>query len=815
MFKNNFAIALRNFKKRKAFTFINTLGLTVGMTVCLLILTYTRYEKSYDRFHSNVDDIYRVAVHMYNGNELQVEDAQCYPGAGLLAKEEMSEIEDYAMARNFGRFLFKTENVAFNEDRSYFVNPGWLKIFDWEFVQGDPETALNDINMLVLTESTARKYFGDEDPMGKKLTVVPGGGQLDMVVNGVIKDVPANAHLHFDILISYESAVKHIGSRYDDFNGNNEFMYLLANQPLDQDFEKRYNELYFSRTNSFEERGDSLSLMPMSEIHLYSDKTYEAEANGSYQVVNILIIVAVFVLLIAWVNYINLSTARALERAKEVGVRKVMGSSRSALVIQFLTESLILNFLAMVLTLTCIQGVLPFFNNLADVQLSFSLFDGSGLIWQVLLIYVVGSIISGLYPAFILSNYKPLAVISGNLKDSKSGLILRKSLVVFQFMITMLLLVGTITIYQQVNYMRSQDLGINIDRTIGINAPLLADSREQAATKRKTLKSELLRLPEIQSVAYSASMFGRGTLDLSTTTGMQAAETEIGKNVNFSYFDTDDQFMQTFDFRLLSGRFFNASLETPFEKDYPVTQGMILNETARKAFGFESNEEAIGKKINRWGMLFTVVGVIADYNHNSLKTQVDPMTFFYDKAGVNTTYMAIKVNIQEGSYKGMISKVEEIYRGVYPESDFDYFFVDEDFQKQYAADQRFGSVFTTFAFITIFVAILGLFGLVLYEVQQRIKEIGIRKVLGASVSSIIRLLSTNFLKLIMISIIIALPIAYFGMNEWLSGYAYRIELGLLIFVLPAIVLLLLALLTIAAQSVKAASENPVKSLRYE
>ena len=722
MFRNHFSIALRNFKKRKAFTFINTLGLTVGMTISLLILTYTQYENSYDEFHSKANRIYRVSVDVYGGEELQVKDAQCYPGVGLLAKDEMSEVEDYAMARNFGRLLFKNENVAFNEDRGYFANPAWLTVFDWDFIQGDPETALDEVNQLVLTESMAKKYFGDEDPMGKTLTVIPGGGKVDIVVSGVVKDVPANAHLHFDVLISYETAVRYLGSTYDNFSGNNEFLYLLANQELDNDFKKRYHELYYARTSSFEERGDSLSIMPLKNIHLYSDQSFEAEANGSFQVVNILIIVAVFVLLIAWVNYINLSTARAMERAKEVGVRKVMGSTRPALILQFLTESMMLNFLAIILTLTCIQGVLPFFNDLAGTQLTFNLFDGTGMIWYILLVYIVGSLASGLYPAFVLSNYRPLAVISGNLKDSKSGLLLRKGLVIFQFMITMLLLVGTITIYQQVNYMRNQDLGVNMDRTIGINAPLLVGTDEEIQAKRRTLKSEVLRLPEIQSLSFTESVFGRGTSDMNTTTGMMAVETEAGKRVNFSFFRIDDEFMPTFDFELLAGRFFDGKLETPFENDnFRLTQGMIVNETARKALGFETNEEAIGKKINRWGSIFTLVGVIADYNHNSLKLGVDPMAFFYDKNSDSASYIVIKVNAGDDSYKNMLTKVEDVYRGVYPESDFDYFFVDEDFEKQYAADQQFGTVFTTFAFVTIFVAILGLFGLVLYEVQQRIK----------------------------------------------------------------------------------------------
>lgn len=818
MFKNHFFVALRNFKKRKSFTFINILGLTVGMTVCLLILTYARYEMSFDHFHSKADNIYRVTVDMYNGDGFQVADAQCYPGAGKLAKESFPEIEEYAMGRNVQRFLFKSEDHAFNEDRTYFVNPAWLKVFDWEMVQGDPETALNEPNMLVITESAAQKYFGDEDPMGKTLIVVPGGAEVPMMVNGVIKDVPENSHMQFNILISYETGVKYMRFTYDNFSGNNEYMYLLANKPLDANFKKRFNSLYYERTESFDERGDSLTIERLTDIHLLSDKTYEAEVNGSKAIVNILLVVAGFVLLIAWVNYINLSTARALERGKEVGVRKVLGSNKKSLMTQFLLESFILNLLAMILTITCIQGVLPFFNDLAGVNLSFNVFSEPGLLLQVVAIFLMGSLASGMYPSLVLSNYRPLTVLSGRLKDSKKGLILRKGLVVFQFMITMLLLVGTVTIYQQVNHMRNQELGVNIDQTIVINAPLLPITDEEISAKRKTFKSELERLAEVGRVAYSETIFGQGTNDMNSTTGMMAVETEAGRNVNYSFYRVDDSFIPTFEFTVLAGRAFDAKIETPFEDTNRQFQGMIINETARKALGFESNEAAIGKKVNRWGRIFNVIGVLADFNHHSLKTQVDPTALFFDKEANSSNYASIKVNggLNPGeSYKTAIAKIEEVYRNVYPSSDFDYFFLDESFEKQYRADQQFGTVFTTFAFVTIFVAILGLFGLVLYEVQQRIKEIGIRKVLGASVYAINYLLARNFMRLIVISILLALPIAYLGMNEWLSGYAYRIDLSALLFVLPAIALIAIALITISLQSFKAANENPVKSLRYE
>jgi len=817
MFRNHISVAVRNFQKRKSFTFINILGLTVGMTVCLLILTYARYEMSYDSFHSKANDIYRVTVDIYNGDDFQVADAQCYPAAGKLGKDEFSEVADYAMARNFGRVSLKQGDRSFNEDRVYFVNPSWLTVFDWQMISGDPKSALNDANTLVITESTAKRYFGEEDPMGKMIQLLPGGGELPMLVTGVVKDVPENSHLKFDIIISYQTAIVEFGSKYDDFGGNNEYMYLLSNTPLDDSFEKRFNARYFERTGVFEERGDSLVVQPITDIHLKSDKTYEAETNGSQSIVNILLVVAGFILVIAWVNFINLSTARAMERGKEVGVRKVLGSTRGSLIIQFLLEAFLLNFLAIVLTLTCIQGLLPLLSHLAGIQISFNLLEGSQLLVQLLLILVIGTLGSGIYPALVLSNYRPLAVISGRLKDSKSGLVLRKGLVVFQFMITMLLLVGTVTIYQQVNHMRSQSLGVNIDQTIVVRSPIMSSGDSVKYEKRKVFKSELSRIAQVKSVAYSETVFGQGTNDMNTATGFYEYTNETGRGVNVSFFRVDEDFTKAFEFEILAGRSFDPNLETliPDSRSY---EGLMINETSRKIFGYETNDEAVDQKINRFGTEATIIGVFKDYNHHSLKMKVEPIILLFDRFGYNSLYASIKVNagINPGeTYKTLLSRIEETYREVYPSGDFDYFFLDENFDKQYKADKQFGTIFTAFAAITIFVAILGLFGLVLYEVQQRIKEIGIRKVLGASVMGIIQLLSSSFLKLILIAIVLATPIAYLGMREWLSGYAYRIDLSPWLFIFPALVLLFVALATVTTQAIKAANENPVKSLRCE
>lgn len=817
MIRNNILLALRNFRKKKVFTLINILGLTVGMTVSLLILTYARYELSYDSFHPNSSDIYRVTVDIYDGGAIQVQDAQCYPAVGPMAVETFPEVENFAMARSIGRLLLQQGDISFNEDRAYFASPGWLKVFDWKLIQGDLETALEVKDRILLSESAAKKYFGEQDPVGQTITVIPGGGKVDMLVTGVFEDVAENAHLGFDMLISWASGVAYLGWEQNNWNGNNEFMYLLSNGAdlTEATFLDRFNEEYVKRTNEIDEK---LAIQNLTDIHLKSDKTFEAQSNGSYSIVRILLGVAAFVMIIAWVNYINLATARALDRGKEVGVRKVLGSSKAALVKQFLTESLLINLLAMVLTITCIQGVLPIFNNMSGVDLEFDLFNYNSSLFQLVGLFIFGSLAAGIYPSLVLSNYKPLKVLTGRFKDSSNGIILRKGLVVFQFVMTMLLLVGTLTIYRQINHMRSQELGVNIDQTIVIKSPIVLGSEDDQEQNRRTFKSELLNLSAVAKVSFSQTLFGQGTIDMSTTTGIYAMDKQEEGGSNYYFYSADADFLPTFEFNVVAGRGFNENLEQLQDSSKYTYKGIIVNESARRLLGFENNEEAIGKRVNRWGTIFYVNGVIEDYNHHSLKSTVDPTVIFYDKYGINGAYLSIKVNrgtTEDGSYKRILSEIQNTYDQIYPESDFDYYFLDEQFNQQYKADQQFGQVFGTFAAFAIFISILGLFGLVLFEVQQRMKEIGVRKVLGATSEEIIRLFSKTFLRLIGIAILFAIPVAYFGMQQWLNGYASRIEVTWPLFVVPAIVLILVALVTIAVQAQRAARKNPVVALRYE
>ena len=551
---------------------------------------------SYDRFHPQADDIYRVTVDLYSQGIKQASDAQCYPAVGSMAMAEFPEVIDFGMARHIGRLLFKNNDRAFNEDQAYFANPGWLTVFDWEMLSGDRESALDEVGKVVLTKSAAKRYFGEENPMGRMLDATVRGREITVQVSGVVRDVPENSHLKFGILVSYATAVQYLDWEYDNWSGNNEFMYLKTNGvKLDTNFENRFNERYL--VNAGEEREEKLVTQPLTDIHLKSDKTFEADVNGSKTTVDILLIVALFILVIAWVNYINLSTAKALERGKEVGVRKVLGSNKTALLSQFLTESFLINFLSLVFTLTLIQAVLPLFNEFSGLNLSFNVFSDPMLLSFVLMLLFIGTIASGAYPALVLANYKPREVLKGNLGSSKKGVVLRKGLVVFQFTITMVLLVGTMVIYNQVAEMRNQKLGINIERTVVIESPIVSDELSAQIHKRSTLKTELKRLPEVNSVTFSETILGQGITEMNTGTGIYAAGHEEGRGALFYFFRIDSEFVPAFGFKILAGRTFDDNLDVSASEKF---NAIMINETTRKIMGFGSNEEAIGATVNFW-----------------------------------------------------------------------------------------------------------------------------------------------------------------------------------------------------------------------
>lgn len=801
MLKNYLKIAYRNLLKNKAFGMINIFGLAIGMTACLLIIHYVRFELSYENFHENADNIYRITLDYYNGSEYVVTDCETYGPVGPMLKAQMPEVLDFVRLFNHSNQEVKVGARKFIEERIYFADSTALTVFSYDILQGDPATALSSPFQTVITASTAKKYFGHTDVVGQSIEI----DNDPYEVSAVIADVPPNTHLKFDFLLSH-TTINRMWDWYEkyEWSGNNEYTYLLMSPGTDlTDFNKKL--VQFSIDMEDKIGNDRLVAEPINDIHLYSHKTFEPEVNGNAEIVYFLLIIAIFIIIIAWVNYVNISTARAVERAREVGIRKVMGSARGQLIGQFLLESVIVSLLAAGIAITMLQISLPAFRNIAGQPLPLNN-TSDPVFWYLLLgLLGVGTLLSGLYPAFVLSSFQPTVVLKGKLRTSSHGHWLRKGLVIFQFASTVVLIASTCTVYLQINHLRNQDLGMDINQTLALSAPTLDIPDSLYREKFESLKTELLRHPEIQNVASSESLPGLSLHELSTSTGInRVGQGDKGKGYNYYIIRIDADFISTLDMQLIAGRNFDPNTAQPSQ--------LIINEEAVRLLGFANAEEALGAQITYHyeGKPSTIIGVIKNYYQRSPKEKHIPMILPYTSSG---SYLTLRLGTQQ--IRETVKAIENTWQTVFPNSAFHYFFLDEKYDQQYRADTQFGQVVTIFSTLAIFIACLGLFGLSSFTILQRTKEIGIRKVLGASVGQIVRLLSQDFIRLVLISSVVALPIAYFAMREWLSGYANRISLNWWLFVIPLGVVLLIALLTVSFQTIKAAIANPVKSLRYE
>lgn len=804
MLKNYLSIAYRNLLKNKVFSLINISGLAIGMTAFLLIVQYVRFERSYEDFHKNADNIYRVTLKLYNGREFVVTDCETYAPVGPMLKAKLPEVIDFVrMFHNDGLQDIEIGDRKLLDEGIYFADPSAFRIFSIDVLHGDPHNALSQPSQAVITASTAKKFFGSTDVLGKPLKI----DKNLYTVTAVIRDLPPNTHLKFNVLLSHLTLNKlHEWYKDDSWNGNNEYTYLLMAPGAKVG---AFNEKLADFSVSMKEKiGDEqFTAEPMKDIHLYSTKEFEPEVNGSARTVYFLLVIAVFIIIIAWVNYVNLSTARAVERAREVGIRKVMGSVRRQLVVQFLSESIIINLIAGCLAFILFQVGLPFFRDLTGQPLPLDFITNPGFWYQFLLLLFTGSILSGLYPAFVLSSFNPAAVLKGKFRSSSHGQHLRKGLVVFQFSATVILMVCMVTVYLQVSYLRHYDLGMNVAQSLAIRAPRLDMPDSVSQNNFRSFKTELLRQPGIQSVASSESLPGFSLHELNTTSNLhRVGKEKEGGSFNYYFFSIDAGFIPTLDMKLASGRNFGNGVANMDQ--------VIINEEAVQRLGFSNAEEAVGSKITfrtRWnGEPATIIGVLKNFYQRSPKEKHIPMIFRYQETAL---YFSLKMDTKD--IRKTVASVKNLWDEVFDKSPFQYYFLDAKFNQQYQSDSRFGQVISTFSALAVFIASLGLFGLSSFTISQRTKEIGIRKVLGASVAQIVQLLSKDFAKVVMFAALLALPFAYFAMDQWLSHYENRIRLNIWIFVLPVIIILLIALITVSFQTIKTALANPTSSLKQE
>jgi putative ABC transport system permease protein len=795
MLKNYFKIAFRNLWRHKAFSLINIIGLAAGMSASLLIYFYVSLELSYDTYHTRADRIYRLVTHVRTPSEDHFFGAA--PAMGPALRNDFPEVQKMARVQSID-LLVQKDDKTFQEDNILLADSSLFDIFSFPFLKGDPRTALVDPFSVVLSETAARKYFGKSDPMGQSLLL---DEKFSLKVSGIMKDIPLNSHFRSDIIVSMTTLSQKLNPGMDTtaWNSFGGHTYLLfpegANPQFLQAQLPAFIQKYAGKVMQKEHVFFTLSLEPLKSIYLHSK--YGSAESGNIYNVYIFSIIAVFILVIACINFINLTTARSMERAKEVGIRKVIGSSRSQLVAQFLGESILLCLIAFLLSCLFFVLLLPVFNTVSGKIISPGVFQQPKDLLPLFLTALSVGLAAGLYPAIMLSGFRPALVLKGRFTSGRKGILLRQILVVLQFTIAIVLITGTLVAWLQLHYMRNQPLGFKKDQMMAINF----HNDRQDKSQYETFKQQLLQIPGVLSACASSSLpstgYGNGLVQIQNAAGeMQTAGLDM--------FFVDYDFFKQYQIQLVAGRGFSNDFST----DQQST--MIVNEATVKKFGYTSPAEIIGRRFAQ-GPEGTIIGVVKNFHYRSLQEEITPLVFHTEPRA----YGLISLSLANRNLPSTLAAIENKWKQLDPQHPFSYFFVDEAFNKQYRGEENFGRLFLYFSVFAIFISCLGLLGLAQYSTLQRTKEIGIRKVLGASVSGIVHLLSRDFLKLVGIAFILGSPIAAWTMHKWLEKFAYRISIHWWVFGIVGLTAFLIALFTVSFQAIRAAISNPVHSLRAE
>ena len=800
MIKNYLILAFRNLRSNRGYFVINLLGLTIGITAFIMIVLWIKAETSYDKFHKNANNIYRVDYLLYEEGILEQHSASGSGAVGKEIKNAFPEVKEYT---RFSRSesLVKYEDKTFKEKNILYAQSSFFDLFSFPLLTGNADTSILAINHAVITEETARKYFGDENPMGKMITI---DGVSDFEVTGVVKSIPENSHCKFDILLSYENLVKNSRSWDNSWVSERVYSYILLTPGADaKALQAKLPQLPETFIGQFMKEAFFLlefRLVKLTDIHLHSSVSNELEVNGNYRNVVSLGILACLVLLIAFINYINLATSRSIERAHEVGVRKISGALQKDLIFQFLTESALLNLVALAISLSFVLLLLPFFRQVMESPLRI---DYVIFILLFFLLLVSGSLFTGLLPAIYISRFAPGHVLKGKTPTGSKWITgLKKTLVVFQFTVSVILIICTITIFRQVNFMRNHDLGFKMEGLVVIDGPriLRANTFESYMKSLESFKNDITALSGIRSITASSNVPGT-EIKNSRVFGIPVEGRNTEKRIDIYY--ADNQFFKTYGLTLLAGDNFAPGIEEDFNK-------IILNESALSYYGFKDAVSSIGKILRSGKLEVVVKAVINDFNQQSLKELPAPIAFFNQPANV---FYTIKTNLT--GISELIPEMEKVWNTHYPGNPFNYFFLDDYFNEQYRPDQRFSGLFLASSVLAIIIACLGLSGLSSYAITRRTKEIGIRKTNGARISQVLVLLNKDFVKWVVIAILIAAPVALIVMNKWLQNYAYRTEISWWIFILSGAIAIVIALITVSWQSWRAATKNPVEALRYE
>jgi putative ABC transport system permease protein len=807
MIKNYFKIAFRNLMKYKFISFINLFGLTVGLACCLLITSYILNELSFDRYNKNAKNIYRIERTFLNAETgaLSLQLGAVAPPFAPLLENDFKNIKHATRLLPISSIPVKYGENIFNEKGLFFAEQNVFDVFDFKVTEGNPANALAEPFSVMLDQKTAKKYFGNTDPLNK---VIRLGNQYDCKVTGLFKDLPENSHWHPEILLSFntlkDSAVYGAENLRTNWGNNAFYTYLLVPDHFNvKTFEAQlpaFQNRHIPADGKFKASDYSvLTLRKLTDIHLYAHTDEEIEINGDIKRVYIFAAIALFILLIACINYMNLSSARSVLRAKEIGVRKTAGAGKGELITQFLSESVFIAWMAAVLAFTLTVVALPALNQLSGQNLSVN----NLLHWNVLIVillvpFIVG-ILSGIYPALYLSSFEPVKVLKGIIIKGGGNISFRKALVVFQFSISIVLIIATVIVFQQLNYIQNKSLGFDKDHVVTVRYNSGLDHSYQS------FKDELLSNSNIREVALSSRIPSGRLLD-SQGSQLNRGDSLAPSKADIKYVVADEDFIPTYGIKIVAGR--------NFSKDYGMdTSSFLINATAVKALELKSNEAAVGKQFQYGDRKGTIVGVFNDFNFESLHQRIIPLVLYEPSVtDGNVGNISIKTS---GNVPAALAQIEKTWKKYLPEIPYEYKFLDARYAKLYEAENKESSILIIFSCIAIFIACLGLFGLSAFTITQRVKEIGIRKVLGASTGSIVELISKDFLVLVVIAAIIAFPVAWYAMNHWLHNFAYRINIAWWVFVAAGIIAFLIAFATISFQAVKAAISNPVKSLRSE
>ena len=807
MFINYVKIALRNFLKHKGFSFINIFGLAIGVACCLLIVLYVSDEVSYDKYHEKADQIYRVGIRGFVNNNLFHGVITCSPMAQTLVNE-FPEVTAATRLRNFGFPVFRYEDKVFSEERVFWVDQDFFDVFTVPFINGDPKTALTQPNSIVLTRSMASKYFGDEDPVGKSLNA---DKRRDYLVTGVVEDVPHNSHFHYDFLASL---LTYDDSRSPIWVSNNYHTYFVLQEGASpKAFEAKLVELVkkyvgpqiqaaagITLEQFFESGGDwSYFTQPLTSIHLYSHLDYELEPNGDIAYVYIFSIIAIGILLVACINFVNLATARATNRAREVGIRKTVGSTRIQLIRQFISEATILSFFAVLLALLAVQFLLPFFNNITGKDLAVPYLQNMFTIPFLLGLVLFIGILAGTYPAFFLASFDPVVVLKTEMSGRSKKSNMRNVLVMFQFTVSIVLIIGTVIVSRQLRYIQNRNLGFNKEQVV------IVKKTDDIGNQIQAFRQELLKNPNVINATNTNDLigneFGNSAYKFAGATGEEA-------HLLYTYF-TDPYFVETYQIEMAAGRYYEEGRQAD-------QQSAVINEAAVKDLGIT---DPVGKQLVAiapnpdQSLTFTIIGVMKNFNFKSLHHRIDPLiVHLYGPEGRGRF---VSVRIHGENIRETMAFLENTWRKFVSNQAFEYDFFDDHFARIYQAEERTGQIFFSFSLLAIIIASLGLFGLAAFVAEQRTKEIGIRKVLGATQTGIIFLLSRQFTKWVIFSNLFAWPIAYYFMRKWLQRFAYQTSISVWSFLLAFVVVLFMALLTVSYQTVKASRSNPVELLRHE